>query len=82
MKNNVVSFAEYKKKQEAQKKNLTWLYSLSEFDLISEFIESHAKYETNTSDILRAKWLDVVSEVMSAKFFKASDAEESRIDFL
>ena len=82
MKKNVVSFAEYKKKLEAKKKNLTWLYSLSEFDLITEFIESHAKYETNTSDTLRAEWLDVVSEVMSAKFFKAQDAEESRIDFL
>lgn len=69
MKQNVISLAEYKKK----KKDITWLFSLSEYELICEFIDSHNEYEKDASNQVKMNWLDTVSDVVSMRCFdKAS----------
>ncbi len=65
MKKNVISMQEYRKK----KKNLNWLYSLSEYELICEFIDSHNQYEGDASNSKKLEWLDTVSDVVSIRCF-------------
>ncbi len=65
MKKNIILMSEYRKK----KKDLNWLYSLSEYDLICEFIDSHNEYERDSRNPTTLEWLDTVSDVVSIRCF-------------
>ena len=66
MNKKIISLAEYKRK----KKDITWLFSLSEYELICEFIDSHNEYEKDTANPSKMDWLDTVSDVVSIRCFE------------
>lgn len=70
---NIINLQAYKSKR--QKKDLTWLYTISYDELFNEFIDTFNKFEVDPQCMEIHKWLDQVSDVLNERFYNKKTTE-------
>lgn len=65
----VISLQNYKENRAEEKKDQTWLYSISYDELFNEFIDTFNKFEVDPQNESIHVWLDEVSDALNQRFY-------------